>query len=52
MTVRPEGSRRFYQARVEGLDKAWRFIDELWADRLGRLETTAERIERNRGDQS
>ena len=48
VSVRPAGNRRLYRARAEGLDEVWRFIDEMWTDRLGRLKAAAERAEQER----
>ena len=42
ITVRAEGSRRMYRARPEGLADMWRYLDEMWTDRLGRLKVAAE----------
>jgi hypothetical protein len=44
--VRADGNRRLYRSRREGLRDAAAFIDEMWADRLGRLKSAAEREER------
>jgi len=41
--VRPEGNRRLYRWRPEGLRDAAAFLDEMWADRLARLKIAAER---------
>ena len=43
--VRAEGNRRLYRWRRDGLSEAAAFIDEMWADRLGRLKAAAEREE-------
>lgn len=43
--VRPEGNRRLYRWRPEGLQDAATFIDEMWTDRLTRLKHAAERAE-------
>lgn len=43
--VRPEGNRRLYRWRPEGMQDAAAFIEELWADRLTRLKLAAERAE-------
>jgi len=48
VSVRPDGNRRFYRARGEGLADVWRFVDEMWSDRLARLKVAAERAERRR----
>jgi hypothetical protein len=34
-----------YRARSEGLTEMWRYLDEMWTDRLGRLKVAAERAE-------
>ena len=47
VSVRPDGNRRMYRARSEGLTEVREFIDEMWADRLTRLKRAAERAERN-----
>jgi DNA-binding transcriptional ArsR family regulator len=46
VTVRPDGNRRMYRARREGLTAMWQFLDEMWTDRLGQLKVAAERAER------
>jgi DNA-binding transcriptional ArsR family regulator len=43
--VRPDGNRRLYRWRREGLRDAVAFLDEMWADRLARLKAAAEREE-------
>ncbi len=43
--VRPEGNRRMYRARTEGLADMWRYLDDMWTDRLERLKMAAERAE-------
>lgn len=43
--VRPEGNRRLYRWRPEGLRDAATFVEEMWADRLARLKAVAERAE-------
>ncbi len=43
--VRPEGNRRLYRWRPEGLRDAAAFLDEMWSDRLARLKIAAERRE-------
>ena len=43
--VRPEGNRRLYRWRREGLRDAAAFVDEMWSDRLARLKAAAEREE-------
>src|SRR5258708_22782937 len=42
VSIRPNGNRRLYRARNEGLAEVWEFIDEMWTDRLGRLKEAAE----------
>jgi len=43
--VRPDGNRRLYRWRPEGLRDAATFLDEMWSDRLARLKAAAEREE-------
>jgi DNA-binding transcriptional ArsR family regulator len=43
--VRPDGNRRLYRWRREGLRDAAAFLEEMWFDRLGRLKAAAEREE-------
>lgn len=43
--VRPEGNRRLYRWRREGLRDAATFVEEMWTDRLARLKVAAEREE-------
>ena len=43
--VRPEGNRRLYRWRPEGLRDAATFLDEMWSDGLSRLKAAAEREE-------
>jgi DNA-binding transcriptional ArsR family regulator len=43
--VRPDGNRRLYRWRREGLREAAAFLDEMWSDRLARLKVAAERRE-------
>jgi DNA-binding transcriptional ArsR family regulator len=43
--VRPDGNRRMYRWRQEGLDDVAAFLDEMWSDRLSRLKAAAEREE-------
>lgn len=45
VTIRPQGNRRMYRARVEGLEAMWEFVDEMWTDKLARLKLAAERAE-------
>ncbi len=43
VSVRADGNHRLYRWRPEGLRDAAAFLDEMWADRLGRLKAAAER---------
>src|SRR5215468_3564305 len=43
VAVRPEGNRRLYSWRRDGLRDAAAFVDEMWSDRLARLKQAAER---------
>ena len=43
--VRPDGNRRMYRWRREGLRDAASFVEEMWFDRLSLLKTAAEREE-------
>lgn len=43
--VRPDGNRRLYRWRREGLRDAAAFVEEMWSDRLVRLKAAAEREE-------
>lgn len=43
--VRPDGNRRLYRWRQEGLRDAAAFVEEMWSDRLARLKQAAEREE-------
>jgi DNA-binding transcriptional ArsR family regulator len=45
VTVRPDGNRRLYRWRPDGLRDAAEFLDEMWSDSLARLKTAAEREE-------
>lgn len=45
VTVRPDGNRRLYRWRPEGLRDAAAFVDEMWSDNLARLKLAAEREE-------
>lgn len=40
--VRPEGQRRLYRVRPEGLESVEAFLAEFWPDRLGRLKSAVE----------
>ncbi len=48
VSIRPDGNRRLYLARTEGLADFWQFIDDMWTDRLTRLKRAAERSERSK----
>ena len=37
VSIRPDGNRRLYRARREGLAEVWQFIDEIWTDRSAKL---------------
>jgi DNA-binding transcriptional ArsR family regulator len=43
LEMRPEGNRRLYRWRREGLRDAVEFLDEMWTDNLARLKLAAER---------
>lgn len=43
VVVRPDGNRRLYRWRREGLRDAVAFVEEMWSDRLARLKAAAER---------
>jgi len=43
--VRPDGNRRLYRWRREGLHDAAAFVEEMWSDSLARLKAAAEREE-------
>lgn len=45
VSVRPDGNRRLYRMRREGLRDVAGFLDEMWFDRLARLKVAAEREE-------
>jgi DNA-binding transcriptional ArsR family regulator len=46
VTLRQEGTRRYYRARPEGLDDVREFLDEFWRGSLKRLKQAAEDEER------
>jgi DNA-binding transcriptional ArsR family regulator len=46
LEVRPDGNRRLYRWRPEGLRDAAAFVQEMWSGRLARLKIAAERDER------
>jgi DNA-binding transcriptional ArsR family regulator len=43
--VRPDGNRRMYRWRRDGLNDVAAFLDEMWSDSLTRLKAAAEREE-------
>jgi DNA-binding transcriptional ArsR family regulator len=43
VTVRRDGTRRWYRARPEGLGELQRWLQTMWVDRLGDLKRAAER---------
>jgi len=43
--VRPDGNRRLYRWRREGLRDAAAFVEDMWTNRLARLKVVAEREE-------
>ena len=45
VAVRPEGNRRLYRCRPEGLADVAGWFDEFWAGSLARLKAAAEREE-------
>jgi DNA-binding transcriptional ArsR family regulator len=42
VAVRPDGPRRLYEVRPEGLEDVREFLAELWPERLGRLKSDLE----------
>jgi DNA-binding transcriptional ArsR family regulator len=48
VSIRPDGNRRLYRARREGLAEVSQFIEEMWTDRLAKLKQAAERAERRK----
>jgi DNA-binding transcriptional ArsR family regulator len=46
VTVRRDGTRRWYRARPEGLREVHRWIESMWRDGLHDLKRAAEREER------
>lgn len=46
--VRPDGNRRLYRWRRDGLRGAAAFVEEMWDGNLGRLKAAAEREEAGR----
>ena len=45
VSVRPDGNRRLYRWRRDGLRDAAEFVEEMWSERLARLKVAAEREE-------
>ena len=45
VAIRPDGNRRLYLWRREGLRDAAAFLEEMWSDSLARLKDAAEREE-------
>jgi len=43
VTVRLDGTKRWYRARPEGLGEVRRWVDSMWSDRLRDLKRAAER---------
>jgi DNA-binding transcriptional ArsR family regulator len=43
VTVRRDGTRRWYRARPEGLGELQRWLQTMWVDKLGDLKRVAER---------
>jgi len=48
--VRPDGNRRMYSWRREGLRDAAAFLDEMWSDGLARLKAAAEREDQRKAE--
>ena len=48
VSIRPAGNRRYYRTRREGLAEVWKYIDEMWTDRLSKLKAVAEQADRAR----
>ncbi len=46
--VRPDGNRRLYRWRRDGLRDAAAFVEEMWFDNLARLKVATEREARSR----
>jgi len=43
---RRSGRRRYYRVRLEGFEGLRKFLDGFWSDRLARLKSIAEKVER------
>ena len=50
VTVRKDGTRRFYRPRPEGIKELKSFLEEFWQDKLGALAEAAEYEERRYKD--
>ena len=48
VTVRLDGTRRWYRARPEGLGELRRWVESMWTDNLRDLKRAAEREERRK----
>jgi DNA-binding transcriptional ArsR family regulator len=48
VTVRQEGTRRYYRTRPEGLAELWAFLEEFWDESLQRLARVVEADEETR----
>jgi len=48
VTVRLDGTRRWYRARPEGLGELRRWVESMWTDNLRDLKRAAEREERKK----
>lgn len=46
VTVRREGTHRYYRARTEGLRDLRQYLDRFWDDQLGELKVAAETEQR------
>jgi DNA-binding transcriptional ArsR family regulator len=46
VTVRLDGTKRWYKARPEGLGEVHRWVESMWSDRLHDLKRAAEREQR------
>jgi DNA-binding transcriptional ArsR family regulator len=49
VATRPQGNRRLYRLRPEGMRDAVAFLDEMWGEGLVRLKAVAEAQERRSG---
>jgi DNA-binding transcriptional ArsR family regulator len=48
VSVRRDGTRRWYRARPEGLEELHSWLQSMWGDALGDLKRAAEREQRRR----